>query len=480
MEMTPDKETRRLLALLLTIPLAFSLLFFVANQIGEHIDLRFVQLQNLASSLNRILSLCKDVEIGERGFLLTGDDRSLALLQQARAWFPGESNLCRNYSKDQPALQRRAEHVISLARQRIEQANKILEIQRTQGVAAAIELAKSGDSQKTMDLMRNGVNDLETEINRLQGSYLAHERALNNWAFIVFIVGTVIMISVLVLLYHALLHFIHGRDAAQKQLQALNAELEARIDERTRELKDINEELQQFAYAASHDLQEPLRTITSFTQLLANRYRGALDEDADEFIGYIVSSSRRMNELIDGLLALVRLRKGGPPTAVVAFEELLEEAKDNLQAAIRESNAEIEHGPLPALVVDRVQFAQLFQNLISNAIKYRRDERPFIRVQVKRDATDWTFAVSDNGQGFDKQYAEQIFALFQRLHGRDVEGTGMGLSISRRIVERHGGRIWAESQPGIGSTFRFTLPVSLEAPRKIVRVQAVNGIGNTR
>ncbi len=238
-----------------------------------------------------------------------------------------------------------------------------------------------------------------------------------------------------------------------------------RIVERTHELTEINEELQQFAYAASHDLQEPLRTITSFTQLLANRYRSALDADADEFIGYIVSSSRRMTDLIDGLLALVRLRKSGQSTMPVGFEELLEEAQDNLQAAIRESQADIQHGPLPALCVDRVQFSQLFQNLISNAIKYRRDDRPRIQVDAKKDSGAWIFSISDNGQGFDQQYAERIFALFQRLHSREVEGTGMGLSISRKIVERHGGRIWAESQPGVGSTFHFSLPVTLEVSR---------------
>ncbi len=478
--MTPDTKTRRLLALLLTIPLAFSLLFFIANQIAEHIDIRFLQLQNLASSLNRILSLCKDVETGERGFLLTGDDRSLALLRQAKAWLPGESTLCRNYAKDQPPSQQQVEHVISLAHDRIQQADQILNTQRTLGFAAATELATSGDSSKTMDLIRNGVNDLETEIAREQSSYLGHARTLNSWAFIVFIVGVILMILVLVSLYNALLHFIHGRDEAQKQLQVLNAQLEARIDERTRELKDINEELQQFAYAASHDLQEPLRTITSFTQLLANRYRGALDEDGDEFIGYIVSSSQRMTELIDGLLTLVRLRKGSQSTAPVPFEQLLDEAKENLGAAIRESNAEIQHGPLPTLVVDHVQFAQLLQNLISNAIKYRRDEPPLIRVQAKRDTTDWIFSVSDNGQGFDQQYAERIFALFQRLHGRDVEGTGMGLSISRRIVERNGGRIWAESQPGVGSTFHFSLPVTLEVMRKPGKTQAVKAVGQAQ
>jgi signal transduction histidine kinase len=480
MTLPVDTKTRRRLALLFAVPLAFSLLFFLANQIAEHIDVRFLQLQNLASSLNRLLSLCKDAETGERGFLLTGDETYLAPLQQANAWLPGEINLVRTYAKDRPALQRKVERVVALAQKRLAEANQVLDTQRTKGFTAALEVIKSADARRTMDLVRNTVNDLETEINKEQSSYLDHERTLNRSAFILFIIGTAVMILVLVSLYNALLHFIEGREAAQGELQALNAELEARIDERTHELKQINEELQQFAYVASHDLQEPLRTITSFTQLLANRYRGKLDEDADEFIGYIVSSSRRMTELINGLLALVRLRKTGQSTTPIAFEEILDEAKASLQAAIRESGAEIQHGSLPALIVDRVQFSQLLQNLISNAIKYRRDETPLIRIEAKRDGSNWIFSVSDNGQGFDQQYAERIFALFQRLHSREVEGTGMGLSISRKIVERHGGRIWAESTPGVGSTFYFSLPVSLELTRQSIGVPAIKAVGQAR
>jgi light-regulated signal transduction histidine kinase (bacteriophytochrome) len=248
-------------------------------------------------------------------------------------------------------------------------------------------------------------------------------------------------------------------------LEKVNSDLQNRIDNRTRELEEMNTELQQFAYVASHDLQEPLRTITSFSQLLASRYRGNLDADADEFIGFIVTASRRMTDLINGLLQMVRLRKNTQPIATVPFERLLEEAEISLQAAIRESGARIEHGPLPALVVDPVQFSQVLQNLISNAIRYRSAEPPVVKINAKRDRGNWIFSVADNGCGFDPEFAERIFGLFQRLHGREVEGTGMGLSISRRIVERHGGRIWAESKEGEGATFFFSLPVTLEGLR---------------
>lgn len=461
-----DTKTRQRLALLFTVPLVFSLLFFLANQMAEHIDVTFLQLQDLSSSAKKLLSLCKDAETAERGFLLTGEDRYVATIDAARAWLPGEIELCRTYAKDRPAIQGKVEEIIRFAQKRFSELDEILNAQRRDGFAAALELMKTDEAHGTMDLLRARVNDLDTELNNDQSSYLNGQRALNRGAFMLFLLGTAIMIVVLVWLYNALIHFIEGRNSAQEQLQALNAELEVRIDERTRELKATNEELQQFAYVASHDLQEPLRTVTSFAQLLASRYKGKMDQDADEFIGYIVSSSNRMRDLINGLLTLVHLRKAGQSTAPVSFEQLLEEAEASLQAAIRETHAQMEHGPLPALIVDKVQFSQLIQNLLSNALKYRREESPRIRIQAKREGGLWIFSVSDNGQGFEPQYAERIFGLFQRLHGRDVEGTGLGLSISRRIVERHGGHIWAESKPGVGSTFYFTLPVTLEPSRQ--------------
>ena len=183
-------------------------------------------------------------------------------------------------------------------------------------------------------------------------------------------------------------------------MENFNSDLQKMVDERTRELVDANRELQQFAYVASHDLQEPLRTITSFSQLMAARYKGRLEDDADEFIGYIVTASRRMTDLINGLLQIVRLRKAGQPTMRVPFDKLLDDAEVSLQASIRENAVRIERGPMPDLTVDRVQMLQVFQNLLSNAIKYRGGETPVIRVSANRSNTEWTISVSDNGRGF--------------------------------------------------------------------------------
>jgi signal transduction histidine kinase len=458
-------NTRRRLAFLFSVPLAFSLVFFLVQLAAERADIYLLEIQNMQSSVRELRLLAKQSESSERGFLLIGDDRYLFPLEQGNAILPAQIKFFQGYAKDWPELQPDVDRVATLVQKRMAQANKTLDTQRTKGFAAALEQTRSGEADKTMDQLTKSASDLLMKVNNIEASYLEHERTLNRWTFVFFSVGTLVMIGVMMWLYNALLSYLYARDDAREQLEKMNTGLQAHIEERTRELQDMNEELGQFAYVASHDLQEPLRTITSFSQLLVARYKGKLDDDADEFIGYIVTASRRMTDLINGLLQLVRLRKSGQPTLPVSFEKLLGDAEISLQAAIRESQAQIEHGPLPTLVVDQVQFSQLLQNLISNAIKYRSDVPPRIRVQAKRERGNWVFSVADNGRGFQQEFSERIFGLFQRLHGRDVEGTGMGLSISRKILERHGGRIWAESKEGAGSTFYFSLPTSLESLR---------------
>jgi PAS domain S-box-containing protein len=226
------------------------------------------------------------------------------------------------------------------------------------------------------------------------------------------------------------------------------------------ELKRSNDELQQFASVASHDLQEPLRMVASYTQLLAKRYKGRLDADADEFIGYAVDGSNRMQGLIQDLLAYSRAGTNGKALHEISSETALQEALSNLRATMEESGALVTHDALPAITTDVTQLAQVFQNLVGNAIKYRSAEIPHIHVSAeKTDGKEWIFSVRDNGLGIDPQYFERIFILFQRLHGQtEFKGSGIGLTICKKIVERLGGRIWVASQPGVGSTFFFALP----------------------
>lgn len=465
MSLPGQSNTRRRLALLFCVPLVVSLVFLVLDLQTEHTDLLLTRTQDLASSIGKLASLARDAESGERGYLLYEHDRYLLPLQQANTELAGDVHACLRNAKEVSKFQGPVDEIIRLVEKRVNQANQVVETERAHGHSAAVDLARTDAADNTMNQLRRAVDDLARNLSDESSRFRSSEHQLGHSAFFSFLVGTLLMIGVLMWLYRELLSYLHQRDVAYDTLEGANAELDARVRERTRDLTEANQELAQFAYVASHDLQEPLRTITSFTQLIESRYKGRLDEDADEFIGYIVNSSRRMTDLINGLLALVRLRKAGQPTAPVSFENLLREAEGSLQASIRDNDAVIEHGALPSLVADKVQFSQVFQNLISNAIKYRRNERPLIRVEAKRDSSHWIFSVADNGRGFDQQFADRIFGLFQRLHGREVEGTGIGLSIARKIVERHGGRIWADSKEGAGSTFYFSLPVSLEVPR---------------
>jgi PAS domain S-box-containing protein len=237
---------------------------------------------------------------------------------------------------------------------------------------------------------------------------------------------------------------------------------ELHLMETVRELKRSNDELQQFANVASHDLQEPLRMVTSYTQLLANRYRGLLDSDADEFITYAVDGCNRMQRLIEDLLTFSRVGANANALSEISAETSLDEALANLKGTIGESGTIITHDLLPAITMNGTQLVLVFQNLVGNAIKYRGAETPRVHISAKRDREHaWIFSVRDNGMGIDSQYFERIFVLFQRLHGRnEFKGTGIGLAICKKIVERSGGRIWVESQPSKGSTFYFSLPES--------------------
>jgi len=254
-----------------------------------------------------------------------------------------------------------------------------------------------------------------------------------------------------------------------EELRNANIHLAVELDERRRteqqlarysqELARSNAELEQFAYVASHDLQEPLRMVASFTQLLAKRYRDRLDQDAHEFIGYAVDGATRMQRLINDLLAYSRVGTRGKPFQLKDGNDVFRQARDNLTKAIEDSGALIFTDHLPSVKGDEMQLIQLFQNLMANAIKFRGPESPQIQVSAAKNGREWVFTVKDNGIGIAPEHQERIFSIFQRLHQRsEYPGTGIGLAMCKKIVERHGGRIWVESQVGAGSTFYFTIP----------------------
>lgn len=248
-----------------------------------------------------------------------------------------------------------------------------------------------------------------------------------------------------------------SRDKLVKEV-AQRKQVEEELRETMEELQRSNAELQQFAYVASHELQEPLRMVSSYTQLLERRYKDKLDADADDFINYAVNGSKRMQQLINDLLVYSRVGTRGKPLEPTDCVTVFDAAVANLDVAIQNSGAVVTRDLLPRVMAEEGQLVQLFQNLIGNAIKFHGLQPPRVHVAAEKNGNDWVFSVRDNGIGIDPQYFERIFTVFQRLHCDEYPGTGIGLAISQKIIQRHGGQIWLESQPGEGSRFYFTIP----------------------
>jgi signal transduction histidine kinase len=249
------------------------------------------------------------------------------------------------------------------------------------------------------------------------------------------------------------------RALQERGLRAQRKQAEEDLVRKADELARSNQELEQFAYVASHDLQEPLRMVAAYTQLLAERYKGKLDDQADKYIHYAVDGATRMQALIQDLLALSRAGRQELHLQAIDSNSVVRQAFSNLQAAIQESGAVVNCGPLPEIMADGPRLVQVFQNLIGNGIKFRGSAPPAIEISAEKKNAEWVFSVTDHGIGIAAEHLENIFVIFKRLHTREeYAGNGIGLSISKKIVERHGGRIWVESQAGHGSSFKFTLP----------------------
>lgn len=239
--------------------------------------------------------------------------------------------------------------------------------------------------------------------------------------------------------------------------------IEQQLKDKALELKRCNSEFEQFAYVVSHDLQEPLRMVSSYTDLLVQRYKGQFDERGEKYVSYASDGAKRMQQLVEALLTFSRIGTRGRLPEPTDLTAIARDAAKKLGLAMTRTGAHVEIGALPYVMADSAQISQVFVNLMDNSIKFRGDHTPHIRIKAEPDGNQWVIQVADNGIGIDTKFSERVFLLFQRLHDRETyEGIGVGLTLSRKIVERHGGRIWYESQPGRGTTFFFTLPAAAQ------------------
>jgi signal transduction histidine kinase len=397
-------------------------------------------------------------EAGQRGYVLTGQPRYLKPYQDALASLETKQRLLRDLVKDNSPQGQRIERLESLIWSKLSEINDTIQLRHSSGFETALERMRDDRSKQLTDQISKVAADIDAEEYGLLSQRQHQTETQAKRTGFVSMGGSVVVFLLLALGTIAIERDVRRRQRLEANLRAAEELSRSQLEE----LRRLNSDLEQFAYSASHDLQEPMRNVAIYSQLIQERYRGKqLDEAADEFLGYLVEGAQRMLRLVDDLLAYTRAAGMGEGKLEIAdANTALRDALSSLRTSIEESGASITSAPLPDVCIKPSSLQQLFQNLIGNSIKYRRDaEAPSVHVSAEQAENYWTFAISDNGIGMDPQYTSKIFGIFKRLHGRGkYSGNGIGLAICKRIVEREGGKIWVESQLDRGSTFYFRLP----------------------
>lgn len=466
-----ERRTRGAFTWVLVIPVALGILsLWAANEYQKSVSWVSHTKDVLAAGDDLLVTLM-EAESNQRGFLLTRDQTFESRYIADRDQLRGKLQLLRRLTIDNPKQQANIQRLSLLLETRTGMMQRVLAGkigESPEELQAALEIRHSA---AVMSDIRQMFSTITAEENRLLGLRIRKQRITEIQLGLSFTSGIGISIALLYWAYGLIHQYAARRDEAEREIRTLNADLELRIEERSAELQQANQQLSQsnrdltqFAYVASHDLQEPIRTLGSYAGLLGRKYEGKLDAQADKYIRHIVDGAKRMQSLVQDLLMYSRVGTQALKREVVDMTSVLENAKENLKLAISERQARISHDPLPALNVDGGRLTLVFQNLIGNALKFSKPgQDPEIHIRARRAEREWLFEVTDNGIGFEPEYAEKIFVIFQRLHGIGVyPGTGMGLAICKRIIDAHGGRIWAESEVGVGSTFSFTLPVDAD------------------
>ncbi len=417
--------------------------------------------QLVKSELDDLLIDLVTAETSSRGYFLTSDAQFLMPYERSKDEVQQHLRRLGSLAQDNPGQLRNLSVLDAAVNARLNRIEEVLDSFKERGRDALGSGNRRG--VRLMENSRAMITHMDEEEGRLLKERLHSQQVIQLqllWTFGLCVAGT---LAALTWAYRLINAYNQKRDQAEKAVRELNEDLEHRVSARTLELERSNRDLQYYAYVASHDLQEPLRTVTAYVQLLQLRYGGKLDAEADEFIQFVVEGAARMQQLIQDLLEYSRASSPSLDLKVVDLETTLERTLQSLTSTIGDSGAEITHDPLPSICADDVKIGQLLQNLIANGIKFHGEAPPRIHIGAKNRGDDWLFSVKDNGVGFDMRYADKIFVLFQRLHGgAKYKGTGIGLAVCKRVIEGHGGRIWAESELDQGATFFFTLPTKAD------------------
>jgi signal transduction histidine kinase len=444
------------------IPLAFAfaLLLLIGISVASYRStrelqeqaLRVMQTLEVLHTLEKLISTMKDAETGQRGYLLTGRESYLAPYQAAVPTTGSQFERLRQLTADNALQQRRLAEAERSVMARLAKLHEGIELYRNRGLDAAVGILLSDEGKRLMDEIRRLVNEMKDEEQRMLDERRRDSESAAQRTLIIISFGSLLGVLVTAMAYLAIRRELERRHRAEEKLQTTN-----------RELERSNRELQDFAYVASHDLQEPLRKIQAFGDRLKSKYGGELATEGRDYLERIQNAAQRMSVLINDLLTFSRVKTKGQPFAPVDLNQVAREVLGDLEVRVQQSGGSVELDELPTVEADEVQMRQLLQNLIGNALKFRRpEEPPIVRVRAETATNNHCeISVEDNGIGFDEKYLDRIFTPFQRLHPRgEYEGTGMGLAVCRRIVERHGGEITARSAPGEGTTFIVTLPLN--------------------
>jgi signal transduction histidine kinase len=436
-------------AQLIHIPLAIALLLvMVVAALAYNNWLRFgrenaqlSETRRLSQEIHNLRSALVDAETGQRGFLLTGRESYLEPYQKGVAHMSAALSDLASAAAAFPDQAVRVEALQSLVQAKLDEMQKTIELRRSQGSSAAVAEIMSDRGKVLMDQIRQLWNEIDGATYDVLSQHRDEMRASANRLGLISTFGG---IALLLLLVGSSVIIYRETQARQKLIA---------------ELRRINEDLNHFAFAASHDLQEPLRMITAYSQLLVKHAGDKLDEEAPLWVHFITEGSQRIRALLADLLAYTQVSEDGNQAAqFVDLNQVLQRAIENLHIVIKENEAVIGSDHLPLVSGHEAHLLQLFQNLIGNSIKYRGEDAPRIHLSAEQQDGAWRVAVTDNGIGIPREYHDKVFGVFKRLHGKTLPGSGIGLAICKRVVERHGGRIWVESQVDRGATFYFTLP----------------------